>query len=52
MGGACSAYGREERSIQVIGGTLSEREHMGDPDLFWRIILVFRLIFINLDMGV
>jgi len=28
MGGACSAYGGEERSIQ---GNLRKRDHLGDP---------------------
>jgi hypothetical protein len=36
MGGACSAYGREERRIQGCG---KKRDHMGDPDVGDRIIL-------------
>jgi hypothetical protein len=36
----------------VNGGTLSEREHLGDPDVFSRIILVLKLIFINWYLGV
>jgi len=37
MGGACSAYGCEERGIQ--GGNLMERGHFGDPSIDGRIIL-------------
>ena len=40
MGGACSAYGGEERHIQGFGGgNLKERDHLGDPDFDGRIIL-------------
>jgi len=38
MGGACSAYGCEERGIQG-GGNLMERGHFGDPSIDGRIIL-------------
>jgi hypothetical protein len=32
MGGACSAYGGEERRVQVFGGGhLRERDHLGYP---------------------
>ena len=36
MGGACSAYGEEERRIQ---GNLREREHLENPGVDGRIIL-------------
>ena len=40
MGGACSAYGREERRIQGFGeGNLKERDHLGDPGIDGRIML-------------
>ena len=39
MGGACRAYGVEERRIQGFGGVnLSERDHLGDPGVDGRII--------------
>jgi hypothetical protein len=46
MGGACSAYGGEERHI-CIGfwwGNLRKRDHFGDPGVDERIILrgIFR----------
>ena len=42
MGGACSAYGREERYVQDFGGkTLRERTHLEDPHVYRRIILRF-----------
>jgi len=44
MGGACSAYGGEERRIQgILGGNLKESDHLGDLGVDGRIIL--RLIF-------
>ena len=50
MGGACSAYGGEERRIQGFGGgNLKERDHLGDPGLYGRIIL--RWIFRKWDVG-
>ena len=40
MGGACSAYGGEERCIQGFGGlNLGEGDHLGDPGVDGRIIL-------------
>jgi len=46
MGGACSAYGREESCIQGFGGgNPREREHLEDPGVDGRIIL--RWIFRN-----
>ena len=51
MGGACSAYGGEERLIQGFGGgNLKERDHLGDPGIDGRIIL--RWIFRRWDEGV
>jgi len=51
MGGACSAYGGEERRIQGIGGeNLRERDHFGDQGVDGRIIL--RCIFRKWDVGV
>ena len=47
LGGACSAYGGEERPIQVADG---ERNHLGDPGVDGRIIL--RWIFGKWDVGV
>jgi len=42
MGGACSAYGGEERCTQVLeGGNLRERDHLGDPGVDWSIILIW-----------
>ena len=36
MGGACSAYGGEERRIQGFGGgNLRERDHLGEPICRW-----------------
>ena len=50
MGGACSAYGEEERRIQDFGGgTSKERDHLGDPSVDGRIIL--RWIFSKWDVG-
>jgi len=50
IGGACSAYGAEERHIQGFGGDFRERDHLGDPDVDGRIIL--RWIFRKWDVGV
>jgi hypothetical protein len=51
MGGACSAYGKEERRIQDFdGGNLRERNNLGDPGLNRRIIL--RWIFRKWNVGV
>jgi hypothetical protein len=50
MGGACSAYGREERHIGGFGGgNLRERDHLEEPDEDGRIIL--RWIFRKWDVG-
>jgi hypothetical protein len=50
VGGACSAYGGEERRIQGFGGeNLRERDHLGDPGVDGRIIL--RRIFRRWDVG-
>jgi hypothetical protein len=48
MGGACSAYGGEERRFG--GGNLRERDHLGNPGEGGRIIL--RWIFRKWDVGV
>jgi len=51
MGGACSAYGGEERRIQGFGGeNLRERDHLGDSGVDGRIIL--RWIFRKWVVGV
>jgi hypothetical protein len=50
MGGACSAYGGEERRIQGFGGNPRERDHLGDPGVDGSIIL--RRIFRKWDVGV
>jgi hypothetical protein len=40
MGGACRAYGgRGEACIWFWWGNLRERDHLGDTDKDWRIIL-------------
>ena len=40
MGGACSAYGGEERRIQGFGGgNGTERDHLVDLGIYGRIIL-------------
>jgi len=39
MGGACSAYGREERRIEGFSWELNERDDLGDPGVDGRIIL-------------
>ena len=40
MGGVCSAYGGEERSIQGFGGRkFRERDNLGDSGVDGRIIL-------------
>ena len=40
MGGACSAYGGGESSVQGFGGeTWGGRDHMEDPGVNGRIIL-------------
>ena len=51
MGGACSAYGGEERRVQGFWcGNLRERDHLGGPGLDGRIIL--RWIFRKWDVRV
>jgi len=51
MGGACNAYGeRGEVYIGVWWGNLRERDHLGDPGIYGRIIL--RWIFRKWDVGV
>ena len=47
MGGACSAYGGEER--RFWWGNLRERDHLGDPGVDGTIIL--RWIFGKWDVG-
>jgi hypothetical protein len=50
MGGACSAYGGEERRIQGFGGeTWRKKDHLGNPVIDGRIIL--RWIFRKWDVG-
>jgi len=39
MGGACSAYGGEERCTGFWWGNMRERDHLGDPGVDGRIIL-------------
>ena len=40
MGGACSAYGGEEKRIRDFGGgDLRDRDHLGDPGVGGRLIL-------------
>jgi len=51
MGGACSAYGGEERLIQgFLCENVSEKDPLGDPGVDGRIIL--RWIFRKWDVGV
>jgi hypothetical protein len=49
MGGACSAYWREEAYTEFWWGNLRERNHLGDLDVDGRIIL--RRIFKKWDVG-
>ena len=35
MGGACSAYGREERRIQGLGGEISRKEATWEDQARW-----------------
>jgi hypothetical protein len=39
MGGACSAYGSEERRIKGFVGKPDEKDRLGDKGLDGRIIL-------------
>jgi len=39
MGGACSAYGGEQRCIQGFDGKPEGKIPLGRPKLRWRIIL-------------
>ena len=51
MGGACSAYGGEERRVQGFGGeTWGKETHWGDPGVDGKIIL--RWTFRKWDVGV
>jgi len=51
VGGACSAYGREERFIRGFGGeTRGNSDHSDDPDVDEKIILIW--IFRKWDVGV
>ena len=48
MGGACSTYGGQDSCIQWFWpGKLRERDHLEDPGIDWRIILI--RIFRKLD---
>ena len=49
MGGACSAYGGEERRVQSFGGEMRESDHLRDPGVDEKIIL--RWIFGKWDVG-
>ena len=50
MGGACCTYGREERCMQGFWwGDLSQRDHLEDPDVDGRTILIW--IFSKWDVG-
>jgi hypothetical protein len=44
MGGACRAYGGQERRTGFWWGNMRERDHLGDPGVDGRIILrwIFR----------
>jgi hypothetical protein len=39
MGGACSAYGEEERRYRVLVGNPEGKNHLRDPGVDERIIL-------------
>jgi len=50
MGGACSIYGgRREIYTGFCWGNLRERDHLEDPDIDGRIILIW--IFRKWDVG-
>jgi hypothetical protein len=49
MGGSCSACGGEAYA-GFWWGNLKERDHLGDPDVNWRIII--RWDFRKWDVGV
>ena len=50
MGGACSTYGKRTRVyMDLVGGSLRERDHLGDPGVNGAIIL--RWIFRKWDVG-
>jgi len=49
MGVTCSAYGEEERRIEVLMGKPEERDHLEDRGVDGRIIL--RRIFRKWDLG-
>jgi len=53
MGGACSAYGGEERHIQGFGGKPEGKRHLGDPAVDGRIILrwIFRKWYVGVWTG-
>jgi hypothetical protein len=51
MGGACRMYGDRKVVYRVVvGGNMSERGHLGDPDVDGRVIL--RWIFMKSNVGV
>jgi hypothetical protein len=41
MGGACSGYGERTGVYRVLVENLRERDHLGEPDVDGRIVLIW-----------
>jgi hypothetical protein len=49
MNGACSTFGGEEKLIVFWWGSLNERDHVEDPGVDGKVILIW--IFTEWDVG-